>query len=141
MIDMIQALELLEICADEMASEHEDVNFDRTGVNRTTQSLAARALAVREMSIAQLGSWPVPVQVARPAGPALSIGALIVFRTAHRFWRAGASTERTLSAVYCAASRYADAIPDSLQDDVDKLALGELMAGPVTFAEVSADSF
>jgi hypothetical protein len=131
---------LLEICAADMASEHEDVNFERTGVIRTTQSLAARALAARQLSVAQLGSWPVPVQVGRPTGPALSIGALIVFRTAHRFWRAGASTERTLSAVYCVASRYAVAIPDSLQDDVDKLAFGDLMAGPVTLAVAFEDS-
>jgi hypothetical protein len=137
MIDVIQALELLEICADEMAGEHENGEPDGAGTPRRRMSLTARALAKRQLTLAQLANWPLgdcPNRTPTPCQPAMTVGALIVFRTAHRFGRAGASTERTLDAVYCAAHRYTAMVPHSLQDDVDKAAMSELMAQTEPFA-------
>ena len=131
MIDVIQALELLEICADEMATEHENDQQDDGGAPRRRVSLTARALGKLQLSIDALSRWPLGSRAniaGTPRESTMTIGALIVFRTAHRFGRAGASTERTIDAVYCAAHRYLEMIPQSLQDDVDKVALRELMA-------------
>ncbi|HXC77242.1 MAG TPA: hypothetical protein VNU19_09335 [Candidatus Acidoferrum sp.] len=52
---------------------------------------------------------------------------MIVFRTADRFVRAGASTARTLDALYRAAQQYLELIPSSLWDGVDKAAANVLM--------------
>jgi hypothetical protein len=136
-IDVIQALELLEICADEMAGELDNGEPDHAGGPRRRMGLTARALAKRQLTLAQLANWPLsdcPNRTSIPRQPAMTVGALIVFRTAHRFGRAGASIERTLDAVYCAAHRYTAMVPRSLQDDVDKVAMGELMARTESFA-------
>jgi hypothetical protein len=105
MIDVVEALELFEMCADEMANEE-------PSVGRRRLSLTARAMAKRH----------------RANEPAMTLGAKIVFRTAHRFGRAGASTERTLDAVYHAVHRYVEIIPASLLDANDQGAVGALLA-------------
>jgi hypothetical protein len=131
MIDVVQALELLEICAEEIATEDEECEPDAVGNPRQRVSLTARALATRQLTVADLVNWPLGIlshNGVTSYEPAMTLGALIVFRTADRFWRAGASTDRALIAVYCAAQRYAEMIPHSLHDDVDKAAIDELMA-------------
>src|ERR1700735_1812234 len=122
MIDVVQALELFEICADEMATEDADGtgNLGRAGGRRMT--LTARALAKRQLHVAHLARFPLRRALGDgyPDEPTMTLGAMIVFRTADRFGRAGASTTRTIEALYRAVQRYVELIPDSLQDGVDK---------------------
>jgi hypothetical protein len=132
-IDVVQALELFEICADEMASEDAGSEFGRDDAGRRRLSLTARALAKRELSVAHLSRFPLRGSLdgaATPAEPTMTLGALIVFRTADRFVRAGASTTRTLEAVYRAVQRYLEIIPSSLQDGADRAAIGRLISEP-----------
>jgi hypothetical protein len=58
----------------------------------------------------------------------MTLGAMIVFRTADKFVRAGAPTVRTLDALYRAVQRYVEVLPDSLQDGADQTAIHALMA-------------
>lgn len=132
MIDVVQALELFEICADEMASE--EANGDGGGAGRRRMTLTARALAKRQLHVAHLARFPLRGALgnARSDEPVMTLGALIVFRTADKFGRAGASTSRTIAAIYRAVEQYMELIPSSLLDGVDQTAIGVLMsdAGP-----------
>jgi hypothetical protein len=110
MIDVVQALELFEICLAEMVDEDVASTCDHSGA-RPRMSLSARALAKGES--AELSLTP---------------GASIVFRTADKCGRAGASTARTVDAIYHAAKRYIEVQPRSLQDGLDTLAIGTLLA-------------
>jgi hypothetical protein len=129
MIDVVQALELFEICADEMATEDADGtgNLGRAGSRRMT--LTARALAKRQLHVAHLARFPLRRALGDeyPDEPTMTLGAMIVFRTADRFGRAGASTTRTIEALYRAVQRYVELIPNSLQDGVDKTAINALI--------------
>lgn len=128
MIDLVQALVLFEICADEMAREGER---DEGGRDRSGLSLTARALAKRQLDVAHLSRFPIRGSLhdsEEPGEPAMTLGAAIVFRTADRFGRAGATTERTLDAVYRAAQRYVHALPGSPHRGVDERAITLLMA-------------
>jgi hypothetical protein len=130
MIDVVQALELFEICADEMASEQTtgECNSGETGRQRRT--LTARALAKTHLHVAHLARYPlrgVPWDT-RTDQPTMTLGAMIVFRTADKFVRAGAPTTRTLDALYRAVQRYVEVLPDSLQDGADQTAIHALMA-------------
>jgi hypothetical protein len=129
MIDVVQALELFEICADEMASEDAtgDASARSSGSRRMT--LTARALAKRQLHVAHLVRFPLRNVLDRTQAdePAMTLGAMIVFRTADRFVRAGASTTRTIDALYRAVERYLDLVPSSIQDSVDQAAVGALI--------------
>lgn len=131
MIDLVQALELFEICADEMATEEATGQVDRGGDGRQRMTLTARALAKRQLHVAHLARFPLRGPIGgQPSGePAMTLGAMIVFRTADRFVRAGASTTRTVDALYRAAQRYLELVPSSLQDSVDKTAISVLTSG------------
>jgi hypothetical protein len=131
MIDVVQALELLELCADEMVREDAERDWETGRARRRPMSLTARALAKRKLNLAHLARFSAGNSrhdAATLDGPTMTLGAMIVFRTAHRFGLAGASTERSLDAVYRAVQRYVDIIPGSLQDGVDTAAIGALMA-------------
>jgi hypothetical protein len=130
MLNIIEALELFEISADEMAAEDAIGVGCVVGHNGRRLSLTARALAKRQLDGAHLARIPLRGSSYRVAAdePAMTLGAVIVFRTADRFVRAGASTSRTLDAVYRAAQRYLDLIPRSLLDGVDRAAFTSLMA-------------
>jgi hypothetical protein len=58
----------------------------------------------------------------------MTLGAMIVFRTADKFVRAGAPTARTLDALYRAVQRYVEVLPASLQDGIDQTAIRTLTA-------------
>jgi hypothetical protein len=130
MIDVVQALVLFEICAEEMAAEDASGARDTDRAGRRRMTLTARALAKRELDVAHLSRYPhrdFPHDAATPDQPPMTLGAMIVFRTADKFGRAGASTTHTLDAVYRAAQRYVELLPNSLQDGTDKIALGVLL--------------
>ncbi|MCW2526701.1 MAG: hypothetical protein JWM76_1561 [Pseudonocardiales bacterium] len=130
MIDVVQALELLEICVDEMADEDAG-SGPRGGVaSRRRMSLTSRALAKGQLDVGQLGRFLLrggTSDTAAPDEPTMTLGALIVFRTANKFGRAGASTARTMDAVYNAVQRYVEILPSSLQDRTDTSAIGALL--------------
>jgi hypothetical protein len=130
MIDLVQALELFEICADEMTREESSGEYSAGAIGHRRMSLTARALAKRQLHVAHLARFPLrggPRDGAGSDRPAMTLGAMIVFRTADRFVRAGASTDRTLDAIYRAAQQYVEIIPSALQDGVDKTAICGLM--------------
>jgi len=130
MIDVVQALELFEICADEMAAEDATGECDAGGAGRRRMTLTARALSKRPLDVAHLARFPLhgSLHGTTAAGePPMTLGAMIVFRTADRFVRAGASTAHTLDALYRAAQQYLELIPSSLRDGVDKAAANVLM--------------
>jgi hypothetical protein len=134
MIDVVHALELLEISADEMSSEDAGGGTCGTeGLPTRRASLTARALAKGQLTVADLSRFPLR-RSQSGAGednePPMTLGAVIVFRTADTFGRAGASTPRTLDAVYRAVQRYVDIIPITLQSCADRTAIRELMAEP-----------
>ncbi len=120
MIDVVEALELLEKCAHEMGSE-----FSSTprATPLRPNNLAVRALAERGLRLADLSTSPRTTRTdAGPSAriePALTLGALVAFRTAARFARAGASPSTTLEASYRAVTRYIEILPSSLRDDAD----------------------
>jgi hypothetical protein len=129
MIDVVQALELFEICADEMASEQTASGGNPGPVGPGHGTLTARALAKTHLHVAHLARYPlrgIPWDT-RSDQPTMTLGAMIVFRTADKFVRAGAPTARTLDALYRAVQRYVEVIPDSLQDGVDQTAIRALM--------------
>lgn len=135
-IDLIQALELLQICADEMADDADDERFLAPSADKRT-SLAARALAKRQLDVTQLCRLDLgddPNATAEPREPSMTLGALVVFRTASRLGLAGVSTARTLDAVYRTARWYLETIPSSLQDRDDKTAFVALMTEDRTSA-------
>jgi hypothetical protein len=130
MIGVLQALELFEICPDEIAGEQTigGYNFGEAGQPRRT--LTARALAKTHLHVAHLVRYPlrgVPWDT-RTDQPAMTLGAMIVFRTADNFVRAGAPTTQTLDALYRAVQRYVEVLPGSLQDGIDQVAIHMLMA-------------
>ena len=129
MIDVVQALELFEICADEMENEQRAGEGTTGEAARKRRTLTARALAKTHLQVAHLARYPlrgVPWD-SRPDQPTMTLGAMIVFRTADKFVRAGAPTARTLDALYRAVQRYVEVIPASLQDGVDHTAIRALM--------------
>jgi hypothetical protein len=131
MIDVIQALELFEICADELAADELEDSSGGREAGRRRPSLTARALAKQQLHVAHLARFPLRRSWLDPSAtdePAMTLGAMVVFRTADRFGRAGASTERTLDAIYHAVQRYVDIIPTALQDGTDRAAVGALLA-------------
>jgi hypothetical protein len=131
MIDVVQALEMFEICADEIAAEEAGDWSHAGGADHRHLTLTARALAKRHLDVAHLTRFPIRGSLcdANGAGePTMTLGALIVFRTADRFVRAGASTAHTLDALYRAVQRYLDIIPVSLQDRIDTTAVGLVLA-------------
>jgi hypothetical protein len=133
MIDVIPALELFEICADEMAEQDSSDACELSPLGRRRPSLTARELAKQQVHIAHLARFPLrgPLLLNPTTGePTMTLGAVIVFRTADRFGRADASTRRILDAVYRAVQRYMEIIPSSLQDGVDKTAVQALLADP-----------
>lgn len=133
MIDVVQALELFEICADEMASEQAASEGTAGESGRRRGTLTARALAKTHLHVAHRARYPlrgVPWDT-RSDQPTMTLGAMVVFRTADKFVRAGAPTSRTLDALYRAVQRYVEVIPDSLQDGVDQTAIRALMANEV----------
>jgi hypothetical protein len=137
MIDVVQASELLEVCAAEIASENSAAARGPEPARRARLSLAARALAKRQLTIAHLARRPLgrwPHGVARTDEPTITLGAVIVFRTADRLGRAGASTAHTLDAVYRAVHRYVDVLPSTLQDRADKIAVDELLGAPYSLS-------
>jgi hypothetical protein len=118
MIDVADALELLEICADEMSSQGAGGTCRTEGVPKRRASLTARALAKGQLNVADLSRFPL--RSSQPGTgeydePLMTLGAMIVFRTADKFGRAGASTSRTLDAVYRAVQGYVDILPSSPQ--------------------------
>jgi hypothetical protein len=129
MIDVVQALELFEICADEMATEDADGTGSVRPAGGRRMTLTARALAKRQLHVAHLARFPLRGALGDGYSdePTMTLGAMIVFRTADRFGRAGASTTRTIDALYRAVQRYVELIPSSLQDGVDKKAIGALI--------------
>lgn len=130
MIDVVQALELFEICADEIASEQTDGECNTRPAVGHQRSLTVRALAKTHLHVADLARYPlrgVPWDT-RSDQPMLTLGAMIVFRTADKFVRAGAPTARTLDALYRAVQRYAEVLPGSVHDGVDQTAIRALMA-------------
>jgi hypothetical protein len=129
MIDVVQALELFEICADEMANEQSGGECNVAQARRQRTTLTARALAKTQLHVAHLARYPlhgVPWNTTSDQ-PTMTLGAMVVFRTADKFVRAGASTARTLDALYRAVQRYVEVIPASLQDGVDRTAIRMLM--------------
>jgi hypothetical protein len=129
MIDVVQALELFEICADEMATEDADGAGSFGGVGGRRMTLTSRALAKRQLHVAHLARFPHRGALGDGYSDQaiMTLGAMIVFRTADRFGRAGASTTRTIEGLYRAVQRYVELLPDSLQDGVDKTAIGALI--------------
>ena len=129
MIDVVQALELFEICADEMATEDADGTGSVGPAGGRRMTLTARALAKRQLHVAHLARFPLrrALDDGYSDEPTMTLGAMIVFRTADRFGRAGASTTRTIEALYRAVQRYVELIPRSLQDGVDKTAIDALI--------------
>jgi hypothetical protein len=130
MIDVVQALELFEICAEEMASELTAGEGNAGEAGRQRRTLTARALAKTQLHVAHLSRYPlrgVPWDT-RSDQPTMTLGAMIVFRTADKFVRAGAPTARTLDAIYRAVQRYVEVIPGSLQEGADQTAIRALMA-------------
>jgi hypothetical protein len=126
MIDVIQALELFETCADEMATEDADRRGNRGGTGGRRMTLTARALAKRQLQLADLSRFPLRgVLGDAPSAdePTMTLGAMMVFRTADRFGRAGASRTRTIEALYRAVHRYTELIPCSLRDGLDETAI------------------
>jgi hypothetical protein len=131
MIDVIEAVELFEICANEMAKEDSSGYRRAAGVGRRRLSLTARALAKRQLNVAHLARCRPTGSLPDKSGtdePTMTLGAMIVFCTGYRFDRAGASTGRTLDAIYHAVQRYVEIIPISLQDGLDQAAVGALLA-------------
>jgi hypothetical protein len=135
MMDVVQALELFEACAEEMANEAAAARRENgDGAVRRRVGLTARALAKGEVDVMRLARFELRGSCRDVAGreePLMSLGALIVFRTADRFSRAGMSPQRTLDAVYRGVQRYAETLPNWLQDGVDKTAIHALMADAV----------
>jgi hypothetical protein len=130
MIDVVQALELFEICADEVASEQTASDGDAGQVVLGRGTLTARALAKTQLHLAHLARYPLRAapRDTRSDQPTMTLGAMIVFRTADKSVRAGAPTARTLDALYRAVQRYVEVIPGALQDGVDQTAIRALMA-------------
>jgi hypothetical protein len=134
-IDLVQALELLEICADEMAGGAEQERLLAPAADGRI-SLAARAFAKRQLDVTQSSRLHLSDDLygaGGPPEPALTLGAFIVFRAACRCGRAGVSTARTLDAVYRTARWYLETVPSSLQDRHDKTAFVALMTEGRTF--------
>ncbi len=128
-IDLVQALELLQICADEMAGDADDERSLAPAADKR-MSLAARALAKRQLDVARLSRLDLgddPYGTGEPREPTMTLGAFVVFRTACRLGQAGVSTVHTLDAVYRTARWYLETIPSSLQDRDDKTAFVGLM--------------
>jgi hypothetical protein len=126
MIDVIQALELFETCADEMATEDADGTGNRGGPGGRRMTLTARALAKRQLQLASLTRFALRGVLGHAQSadePTMTLGAVMVFRTADRFGRAGASTTHTIEALYRAVHRYAEFIPSSLRDGLDETAI------------------
>jgi hypothetical protein len=122
MIDVVQALELFESCAADMAEED-------AGTGHRRKNLTARALTKGQIHRSQLSGFPptcLPTAV-RPVRPGMTLGALIVFRTADKFGRAGASPARTIDALYRAVQRYVEVLPRSLLDRTDSSAVDALI--------------
>jgi hypothetical protein len=129
MIDVVQALELFEICADEMASEHKAGESNPGVAGRQRGTLTARALAKIQLHLDHMARYPLRSVLwgPQPEQSAMTLGAMIVFRTADKFVRAGAPPARTLDALYRAVQRYTEVLPNSLQDGVDQAAIRTLM--------------
>ena len=135
MIDVVRALELFEICADEMTAERASGDHRAGDAGDRRLTLTARALAKGKLNVAQLTRFPLrgfPGDGTAAREPTLTLGAMIVFRTADRCVRAGASPTRTLEALYRAVEHYLDILPGPLQSEVDKAAVQALIteAGP-----------
>jgi hypothetical protein len=133
MMDVVQALELFEMCADEIDAEETRGDGDVSDPGRRRLTLTARALAKSQLDVAQLTRFPLRASLGdgTPARePALTLGAMIVFRTADRCVRARASTGRTLDALHRAVEQYLEIIPGPLQNEVDKRAVRALIAEP-----------
>jgi hypothetical protein len=129
MIDVVEALQLLEESAELTSTKGSDFA-------RRPDSLVIRALAERQLHLADLNRFPLPAASKRQAldsrDSPLTLGALIVFRTAHRFVRAGSTSAQAINAAYRAARRYLDILPSSLHDKADQAAMHnaiELRAG------------
>jgi hypothetical protein len=118
-IDVVQALELLEVCAAEMAGAGSSDGGDTGAARRSRTTLAERALAKRQLRVDDLVTLPGRASRSAPTDPdaqPMTLGALIVFRTAYRSGRAGASAECTLAAAYRATERYAELIATTFVD-------------------------
>lgn len=117
MIDVVQALELLEVCAAEMAGAGSSDGGDTSAARRNGMSHAERALAKGQLRVDDLATFPRRASRSDrriPDAPPMTLGALIVFRTAYRSGRAGASAECTLEAAHRATERYVELIPTTL---------------------------
>ena len=135
MIDVVHALELFEICADEMTAERARGDHQVVDAGGRRLTLTARALAKAELNVAQLTRFPLrsfPGDGTAAREPIMTLGAMIVFRTADKCVRAGASPARTLEALYRAVEQYLDILPGPLQNEVDQAAVQALLteAGP-----------
>ncbi|MCW2522308.1 MAG: hypothetical protein JWO63_643 [Frankiales bacterium] len=134
MIDVVEALEILEKCADEIDSE--ELSGGEQEAPLRASNLAGRALAECGLRLADLSSFS-RVRAANTARqprvePALTLGALIAFRTAARFARAGASPARTVNASYRAVTRYIEILPIGLRDGADSRAVQVGLIGQPT---------
>jgi hypothetical protein len=125
MIDVVEALQLLEQCAEKRSTE------DRGYVPRL-DSLVVQALAERQLHLSDLNRLPLLAASGRipltSSESPLTLGALIVFRTAHRFARAGSTTAQAVNAASRAAERYLDILPNSLHDKADEDAMQDTHA-------------
>jgi hypothetical protein len=138
MIDVVQALELLEICAADAAGQDAPEEGGTGVAPHRRMSLAERALARRQLHVSDLappsfGGRPRHDSAA-PDGSKLTLGAVIAFRTADRFERAGGSTAHTLEAAHRAVARYAELISSALLTGVALTEAGAPAGRSKTFA-------
>jgi hypothetical protein len=124
MIDVVEALHSLEKCAHEMDAE---LSQGRQVTPFNPSNLAVRALAERGLRLADLSVTPrvkaADIGLSARVEPDLTLGALIAFRAAARFARAGASPTYTVNASYRAVMRYIEILPIALRDAADIHAL------------------